>query len=284
MGRKSLTNQHNQSGEFFVDTRCIGCGACTYVAPNIFVLYDSKAIVFQQPSHPDSIQDALIALHSCPVFSIGTHTLSTNVTLPCLIDDNVYFCGYNAESSFGASSYLIRRNQGNILVDSPRFDKRLVRILEEMGGLAYIYLTHQDDIADYKKFQKHFNAKVIFHRDDFNSKITQADIILEGEEEYVLDDEVRIIIQRGHTKGHTVLLYKNHFLFSGDHLAYNLNNETLYAFKDYCWFDWPTQLRSLERLNHYTFSHLLPAHGAPYESDANIMKEKLYHYLQGEKK
>jgi glyoxylase-like metal-dependent hydrolase (beta-lactamase superfamily II) len=63
-------------------------------------------------------------------------------------DGSVLFCGYASESSFGASSYLIRRPEGNVLVDSPRFASPLVRRLEELGGVALMVLTHRDDVAD----------------------------------------------------------------------------------------------------------------------------------------
>ena len=39
----------------------------------------------------------------------------------------VYYCGYNSERSFGGSAWLIQRDSGNVLVDSPRFDPKLVK-------------------------------------------------------------------------------------------------------------------------------------------------------------
>ena len=35
----------------------------------------------------------------------------------------------------------------------------------------------------------------------------------------------------------------------------------LSASRSYCWHDWPTQLRSLERLLAYDFTWVLPGHG-----------------------
>ena len=43
---------------------------------------------------------------------------------------DVYHCGYHSELSFGAASYFIRRPEGNILMDSPRFTPALVKGLE----------------------------------------------------------------------------------------------------------------------------------------------------------
>ncbi len=39
---------------------------------------------------------------------------------------NVYHCGFSSKDSFGSTSYLIVRESGNVLVDSPRFDKHLL--------------------------------------------------------------------------------------------------------------------------------------------------------------
>lgn len=39
----------------------------------------------------------------------------------------VHYCGYNSERSFGGSAWLIQRESGNVLVDSPRFDPKLVK-------------------------------------------------------------------------------------------------------------------------------------------------------------
>lgn len=53
-------------------------------------------------------------------------------SFPVLIEgaQHLYHCGYHSESSFGAASYFIERQDGNILVDSPRFDKSLLENIE----------------------------------------------------------------------------------------------------------------------------------------------------------
>lgn len=285
MAKESLSHPDNAPGELFVDTRCIGCEVCTQLAPETFVLQNDLSRVTHQPENADETSRALVALLSCPVFSIGLRegreriSAAAETLLPMRLHENVFFCGYNARSSYAASSYLILRETGNILIDSPRFDPRLVRAVEALGGVQYIYLTHRDDIADYAKFKAHFGADVIYHADDFNARIREAEITLHGNETFHLDDEVQVIPQSGHTKGHTVLLYKNYFLFSGDHLAYDGSRNRLHAFRDYCWYDWKTQLASLRRLSAYDFAYLLPGHGERFHADAATMKTMLKTYL-----
>lgn len=280
MAKYSIANENSVEGNFFVDTRCIGCNTCVRLSPEIFTLKDELSYVKQQPQNEAQKYQSIVAILSCPVFSIGMKENKQQIrevanTLPMQLEGNVYFCSFNSEKSYGANSYFIKREKGNILIDSPRFNSRLVKDLERIGGLAYIYLTHQDDIADYKKFKEHFGARVIYHEDDFNDKITHADITLKGEEVYELDEDIKIIPQSGHTKGHTVLLYQDHYLFSGDNLAYNSEQKYLYAFKNYCWYDWDTQLNSLKKLLDFEFSYLLPGHGAGVKSDAKNMNTML---------
>ena len=68
----------------------------------------------------------------------GHHDFRIGIdAFPSLIAENVYFCGFTSESSFGAWSYLIVRSEaegGNLLVDSPRFATQLVRRIEALGG------------------------------------------------------------------------------------------------------------------------------------------------------
>ena len=276
MAKYSMTNENNVEGNFFVDTKCINCNTCTRIAPETFIIKNELSYVNKQPITKEQKYKSILAILSCPVFSIGMKKDKQKIkevanTLPLRLKDNVYFCSFNSEKSYGANSYFIQREKGNILIDSPRFNSRLVRDLERIGGIAYIYLTHKDDIADYKKFQNHFGARVIFHEDDFNEDINQADITLKGDTVYELDEDIKIIPQSGHTKGHTVLLYNDYYLFSGDILSYNSDKKYLYAFKDYCWYDWDIQLKSLTKLLDFNFSYLLPGHGESVKSNTSNM-------------
>lgn len=54
----------------------------------------------------------------------------------------VFHCGFHHEASFGATSYLVQRAEGNILMDSPRFNPLLAKRIEELGGVSVIVLSH----------------------------------------------------------------------------------------------------------------------------------------------
>src|SRR6185436_15943209 len=82
---------------------------------------------------------------------------------------DIYYCGYASEDSFGATSYLIRRPEGNVLVDSPRAAKPLMDRIEELGGVALMFLSHRDDVADHGAYAARFGCQRVLHADDVGS-------------------------------------------------------------------------------------------------------------------
>jgi glyoxylase-like metal-dependent hydrolase (beta-lactamase superfamily II) len=79
----------------------------------------------------------------------------------------------------------------------------------------------------------------------------------------------------GHTRGHLVFLYQNKFLFTGDHLAWSPNRNSLIAFRSACWYSWTEQQRSMNRLLDYDFEWVLPGHGRIHHDSAPNMHEAL---------
>src|SRR5437763_2518777 len=149
MAQRSLRLPKNVPGDFFVDSTCIDCDACRQIAPKTFSEDSDYSIVHQQPQTEKEIKRAMMALVACPTGSIGTaehHDAHIGIdAFPELIAENVYYCGFNAESSFGAWSYLITRPDregGNVLIDSPRFATQLVKKMGTMGGVRTMFLTH----------------------------------------------------------------------------------------------------------------------------------------------
>ena len=257
----------NVLGSLFVDTTCIDCSTCFHLAPEIFQeLADGKSVVKHQPHGPKEWLLAKRAILSCPTSSIGVSVAPQEFNhlgsgLPFEISEGVFYCGYTSRHSFGASSYLIVRSEGNVLVDSPRFNSQLVKEIEALGGVRYMFLTHQDDVADHKKFHKFFNCERIIHHDEINPDTQDCEIQLNGSESYLLASDLKIIMTPGHTIGHMNLLYKEKFLFTGDHLFVNPDSGQVRASKSYCWYSWAEQIKSLEKLTQEKFEWILPGHG-----------------------
>ncbi|HEV2522906.1 MAG TPA: MBL fold metallo-hydrolase [Candidatus Acidoferrales bacterium] len=257
----------NVEGEFYVDASCIDCDACRQIAPASFREYGSKSIVYRQPHNPGELHRALMALVACPTASIGTVSHRSArpgvAAFPMHVVDEVYYCGFNSEASFGAWSYLIVRPKeqgGNVLVDSPRFNAPLVKRIEQMGGVSLMFLSHRDDIADHAKFSGHFRMPRIMHQAD-GAAARGIERVISGNDPVRIDDDLEIIPTPGHTRGHQVLLYRNKVLFTGDTLAWSPERETLTAFRDVCWYSWAEQTRSMEKLLDYPFEWVLPGHG-----------------------
>jgi glyoxylase-like metal-dependent hydrolase (beta-lactamase superfamily II) len=95
-----------------------------------------------------------------------------------------------------------------------------------------------------------------------------------------IDDDLLAIPTPGHTRGHQVLLYRAKVLFTGDHLAWSPKRETLTAFRDACWYSWPVQTRSMEKLLDYRFESVLPGHGWIHHGSPDEMHEHLIRCVQ----
>ena len=272
----------NVPGEFFVDSSCIDCDACRWIAPQVFDESAEQSRVYRQPESAADARAAELALVACPTGSIGTATkrdLSlARSAFPIAIDGDVHHCGYHARSSFGAASYFIRRTPergGNVLIDSPRCSAPLVKRLEELGGVAWMFLTHADDVADHARFHERFGCRRVMHADDAGADTSGVERLIEGAEPVTLDREIVLIPVPGHTAGSTCLLYRDEFLFSGDHVAWSESLQHVYAFRGACWFDWEAQCRSMERLSRHSFEWILPGHGRRCHFDREEMRAQL---------
>lgn len=281
MANVALRLPENVPGDFFVDSTCIDCDACRQIAPDTFTEDGEYSIVQHQPETDEEVRRAMMALVACPTASIGAtehHDAHIGIdAFPTLMTENVYFCGFTAESSFGAWSYLIVRPEnegGNVLIDSPRFATQLVKKIDSMGGVRTMFLTHKDDVADHNRFADRFGCQRVMHADDGAGRLG-IERVIHGSEAAQLDDELVIIPVPGHTRGSSVLLYQNKFLFTGDHLAWSPNRETLTAFRSACWYSWPEQIKSMKKLLDYRFEWVLPGHGRIHHDTAQNMRAHL---------
>ena len=271
----------NVPGDFYVDSTCIDCDTCSQLAPEIFRDHGDQCSVYHQPETDEETRRAMMALVACPTGSIGTtqrHDAHIGIdAFPLHLEDNVYFCGFTAESSFGAWSYLITRPEsegGNVLIDSPRYASQLLKRIDAMGGVKRMLLTHKDDVADHELFRKRFDCERVMHADDRAARLG-IEHVIRGTEPVQLDDNLLVIPTPGHTRGHVVFLYRNEFLFTGDHLAWSPNRQTLTAFRSVAWYSWPEQIRSMEKLLSYRFEWVLPGHGDMHHAAEQTMHDEL---------
>jgi glyoxylase-like metal-dependent hydrolase (beta-lactamase superfamily II)/ferredoxin len=269
----------NIPGNFYVDSTCINCDTCRQLAPRSFEEVGEYSAVLHQPESDEQIHRAYQALLACPVGSIGTeHSDKSRMqaamtSFPLPLEEGVSYCGFNSEKSFGANSFLIEHPEGNWLVDSPRYIKHLINTFEQKGGLAYIFLTHEDDVADADKYAKHFGAKRIIHQADA-AAMPGAEWIVDGSDAVQLVTGIQAIPVPGHTPGSMVLLYRAKFLFTGDHLWWDHETKTLGAPQRLVWRA-KALAASLEKLLDHQFEWVLAGHGDRIKHSPNDMKAQL---------
>lgn len=140
----SKRKKENVAGNFYVDSTCIDCETCRILAPETFKQEGDGSIVYSQPVDATSVDRGLQALVACPTYSIGLETMLPELkqirqSFPKPLNENVYYNGYHSERSYGAASYLIKREKGNILIDSPRYAASLIENIKSLGGIKYIF-------------------------------------------------------------------------------------------------------------------------------------------------
>jgi glyoxylase-like metal-dependent hydrolase (beta-lactamase superfamily II)/ferredoxin len=268
----------NVPGGFFVDSTCIDCDTCRQLAPGSFAEGPGHAFVHRQPQTPDDRRRALHALVCCPTGSIGSRgedrPQAVMDDFPLPVEGPVSYCGFNSPKSYGGNSYFVRHPDGNWLIDSPKFLPRLVRRLEALGGIAHVFLTHRDDVADARLYAEHFGSRRVIHRAELSAQ-PGAEVVLDGDEPIRLADDFLAIPTPGHTEGHCVLLFRGRYLFTGDHLDWDRDEGRLSASHDYCWYSWPRQVESMRRLAGYSFEWVLPGHGQRVRLPAEEMRRQM---------
>jgi glyoxylase-like metal-dependent hydrolase (beta-lactamase superfamily II)/ferredoxin len=277
LANRAAAYSDNVPGDWFVDERCIDCDVCRQLATATFGAAEDHSFVSRQPASPEEQHDALRALLSCPTGAIGSADLTdlavVRAGFPEPIADDVFYNGFTSERSFGSHSYFIRHPNGNWLVESPRYLEPLAKQFADLGGIAYIFLSHRDDVADAAKYAARFGARRVIHRRDLAAQ-PDAEIVIDGLDDQRLGDEFTVIPTPGHTAGHCVLHYRQ-FLFTGDHLWSDRDDQRLGASREYNWWSWDEQIRSLARLLPLEFEWILPGHGERVHLPQVAMQEKL---------
>jgi glyoxylase-like metal-dependent hydrolase (beta-lactamase superfamily II) len=280
MPTSSQRNPDSAPGDWYVDTRCIDCAASRDVAPGLIVERNGLSVFARQPGSAEEQTAAWRAALLCPTASIRrVHPQAPPEDLfPQELAARVFRCGFNARSSYGAHSYLVVQQEGNLLIDSPRFVPQLFERFDEWGGISDILLTHQDDVADSGRYASRYSSRVWIHEGDAGD-VPDATHPIRGEAPLMLRDGLVAIPLPGHTKGSVAYLLDNTNLFTGDSLAWSVDRKRLIAYRDACWYSWEAQKESLKRLLDYRFQWVLPGHGTHVHLPRLEIRESLAELL-----
>jgi len=274
----------NVDGNLFVDESCIDCDTCRWMAPQTYGREGTKSYVYKQPEGKERTM-ALAAMLACPTGSIRTVRPDPGMravvhSFPLPIDTHrlprVFHLGYHCAGSFGATPYLLCTPGGvNVMIDAPRFNSRLAKQLDAIGGVHLLMLTHMDDVGDHNRWKERFPSlqRVMHARDvrgpdrwpyiDMNGVETQ----LKGGGPWEILPGLTAIHTPGHSAGSICFLTEAHLcggeegvLFTGDHLCFSGRLGRLDGMARYG-EDIPLQVRSISKLAEEPFQWLLPGHG-----------------------
>ena len=100
----------NAPGDWYVDTRCIDCGAARTAAPGLIVERGGQSVFARQPQTADERMMAWRARLLCPTASVRSesHARAPDGVFPEQMTKGIYRLGYNAKSAYGAHSFAIR--------------------------------------------------------------------------------------------------------------------------------------------------------------------------------
>lgn len=164
------------------------------------------------------------------------------------------------------------------MVDAPEPNPTLIaRIKEELGQVKFLVFTHKDHTAFSAAWAEAFPGlrRVMHHADVVHAPVEgdglslpytgDVEVQVAGTKPQPLDAEgdVLLVPLPGHTAGSLAVLYRSHYLFTGDSLHWSVPRNHLVASRLQCWGDWAQQARSLRTLLDLPFRHVLPGRGEP---------------------
>ncbi len=263
MPRPDQIHSSNAPGPWFVDTRCIRCDSARNWAPGLIGMDAAgRSFIASQPADEEQEAELWRAAAACPTKSIGKRDQPREPAgvFPYPMTDGVFAMGNNALSSFAAHSFLVTRPEGNLMVDSPRFNPALVESVDSLGGVAHVLLSHRDDVADAERWASRYGARVWIGEADADAAPFATDVT--GEDGVtVVSPGVLSIPAPGHTRGHVLYHIDDRLLFTGDTLHWNHRREELDVFPKQTFFSWAVLADTMDLLAMLMVEWVFAGHG-----------------------
>ena len=263
MPRPDLAHPDDASGDWFVDTRCIRCDAARHWAPELIGLDAAgRSFVARQPVSASETAAMWRAAMACPTRSIGNRRQprAPGGVFPYPLTAGVYALGSNAVASFAAHSYLATRPDGNLMVDSPGYNRPLAAAIDDLGGISHILLTHRDDVADADRWAERYGARVWISVADADAAPCATDLT-DGDGPTTIAPGAVSIPAPGHTEGSVVYHIDDELLFTGDTLHWNHRRGEPDVFPSQTFYSWAVLADTMDLLATLPVRWLLPGHG-----------------------
>ncbi|MDF5726807.1 MAG: MBL fold metallo-hydrolase [Rhizonema sp. PD38] len=174
---------------------------------------------------------------------------------------NTIFAFPPNRETLGGTAYFIVRNEGNILIDCPAWDKTNQDFLHLHGGVRWLFLTHRSAIALSTEIQQTFGLEILIQE--------QEAYLIPGlthtafSREFTLNSVARLIWTPGHSPGSSCLYYSDFggVLFTGRHILPDHQGKPvpLRTAKTFHWFRQIKSLQSLrDRFTPETLQYICP--------------------------
>ena len=174
--------------------------------------------------------------------------------------DGVFALGNNAKSSFAAHSFLVTRPDGNLMIDSPRFNRPLADSIDALDGIAHVLLSHRDDVADAGRWAERYGARVWIGETDADAAPYATD--LTGVESVTVISPGAVSIPApGHTQGHVLYHVDDRVLFTGDTLHWNHRRGEFDVFPKQTFFSWAALADTMDLIAALNVEWMFAGHG-----------------------
>ena len=163
--------------------------------------------------------------------------------------------------TLGGTAYFIVRNEGNILIDCPAWDKNNQDFLESNGGVSWLFITHRGAIGKSTEIQKTFQSEILIQEQE--AYLLPKSRVTAFTEQFTIDSAMQVIWTPGHSPGSSCFYYNSQggILFSGRHLVPNREGQPvpLRTSKTFHWYRQIKSIRSLlETFTPQTLEHICP--------------------------
>ncbi|MEU7576566.1 MBL fold metallo-hydrolase [Streptomyces sp. NPDC041068] len=270
---------HSLETGWSVDERCTNCDVARQLAPDLIGEVDGRSEITRQPR--DAAEERLLyaaafACHTRSIRPASGRLDAARDLYPLPIDDTVLFCGHNSPQTAGASSYLLRRPSGNLMmVDTPRWSEALATRFETIGPVTDVLLTHRDHAAHGRRYADRFKARLWIHEGDLDAS-PEADRVLRGTESVEIADGVVAQPLPGHTLGSVLYLADERYCFSGDSFYWSRSTGDVEVAESVTWYSIEELAASLARTaERLRFEWLLPGHGDRMRRPAAEMADRM---------
>ncbi|MDY6898598.1 MAG: MBL fold metallo-hydrolase [Cyanobacteriota bacterium] len=163
--------------------------------------------------------------------------------------------------TLGGTSYFILRNEGNILIDCPAWDKNNQDFLENNGGVSWLFISHRGAIGKSEEIQKNFGCEIVIQEQE--AYLLPESRVTAFTDKFTIDSVSQVIWTPGHSPGSSCLYYNSDggILFTGRHLVPNREAEPV-PLRTSKTFHWHRQIKSikslLEKFTPQTLKYICP--------------------------